>query len=65
MPTPGLGLGKKEDKLGIRASSTANLIFDECRIPAANLLGYPLCSQCDANQCYTLAMSTQSFSWFY
>eukprot|EP00041_Stephanoeca_diplocostata_P007516 m.106736 g.106736 ORF g.106736 m.106736 type:complete len:420 (-) comp16914_c0_seq1:653-1912(-) len=39
MPTPGLELGKKEDKLGIRASSTANLIFNECRIPAANLLG--------------------------
>ncbi|XP_065502734.1 short-chain specific acyl-CoA dehydrogenase, mitochondrial [Caloenas nicobarica] len=39
MPTPGLSLGKKEDKLGIRASSTANLIFEDCRIPKANLLG--------------------------
>lgn len=37
--TPGFTLGKKEDKLGIRASSTANLIFDGCRIPAANVLG--------------------------
>ncbi|ELK25225.1 Short-chain specific acyl-CoA dehydrogenase, mitochondrial [Myotis davidii] len=39
MPTPGLSLGKKEDKLGIRASSTANLIFEDCRIPKENLLG--------------------------
>lgn len=39
MPTPGLTLGKKEDKLGIRASSTANLIFEDCRIPKDNLLG--------------------------
>lgn len=41
MPTPGLTLGKKEDKLGIRASSTANLIFEDCRIPKDNLLGEP------------------------
>lgn len=41
MPTPGLSLGKKEDKLGIRASSTANLIFEDCRIPKGNLLGQP------------------------
>ncbi|ETE64331.1 Short-chain specific acyl-CoA dehydrogenase, mitochondrial, partial [Ophiophagus hannah] len=39
MPCPGLSLGKKEDKLGIRASSTANLIFEDCRIPKENLLG--------------------------
>lgn len=32
-------MGKKEDKLGIRASSTANLIFEDCRIPKDNLLG--------------------------
>lgn len=38
-PTEGLSLGKKEDKLGIRASSTCNLIFDECKIPKENLLG--------------------------
>ena len=38
-PTPGLTLGKKEDKLGIRASSTCNLIFEECKIPKENLLG--------------------------
>uniref|UniRef100_A0AAR2JGG9 Short-chain specific acyl-CoA dehydrogenase, mitochondrial n=1 Tax=Pygocentrus nattereri TaxID=42514 RepID=A0AAR2JGG9_PYGNA len=39
MPHPGLSLGKKEDKLGIRASSTANLILEDCRIPLGNLLG--------------------------
>ena len=37
--TPGFQIGKKEDKLGIRASSTCELIFDECRVPAANLMG--------------------------
>lgn len=38
-PTQGLSLGKKEEKLGIRASSTCNLIFDDCLIPKENLLG--------------------------
>ncbi len=37
--TPGFTIGKKEDKLGIRASSTTELIFDECVVPAANVLG--------------------------
>jgi butyryl-CoA dehydrogenase/short/branched chain acyl-CoA dehydrogenase len=37
--TPGFSLGKKEDKLGIRASSTCELIFENCAIPAENLLG--------------------------
>ena len=32
-------VGKKEDKLGIRASSTCELVFDECRVPAKNILG--------------------------
>ncbi|XP_037341386.1 short-chain specific acyl-CoA dehydrogenase, mitochondrial [Pungitius pungitius] len=39
MPHPGLSLGKKEDKLGIRASSTANVILEDCRIPLGNMLG--------------------------
>eukprot|EP00049_Salpingoeca_infusionum_P018030 m.355424 g.355424 ORF g.355424 m.355424 type:complete len:412 (-) comp17251_c0_seq1:63-1298(-) len=38
---PGFSRGKKEDKLGIRASSTCNLIFEDVRIPAENLLGEP------------------------
>ena len=37
--TPGFTFGKKEDKFGIRASSTRELIFTDCKIPAANLLG--------------------------
>lgn len=37
--TPGFSFGKKESKLGIRASSTRELVFDNCRIPADNLLG--------------------------
>jgi alkylation response protein AidB-like acyl-CoA dehydrogenase len=37
--TPGFEFGKKEDKLGIRASATRELIFNDCRIPAKNLLG--------------------------
>jgi alkylation response protein AidB-like acyl-CoA dehydrogenase len=32
-------VGKKEDKLGIRASSTCELILDDCRVPAANIVG--------------------------
>jgi alkylation response protein AidB-like acyl-CoA dehydrogenase len=35
----GFTVGKKEDKLGIRASSTCELIFENCRVPAANVLG--------------------------
>jgi short/branched chain acyl-CoA dehydrogenase len=35
----GFTVGKKEDKLGIRASSTCELILDECRVPKANVLG--------------------------
>jgi alkylation response protein AidB-like acyl-CoA dehydrogenase len=36
---PGFAVGKKEDKLGIRASSTCELILEECRVPAANVIG--------------------------
>jgi alkylation response protein AidB-like acyl-CoA dehydrogenase len=35
----GFTVGKKEDKLGIRASSTCELIFEDCRLPRANILG--------------------------
>jgi len=37
--TPGFSFGKKEDKMGIRASATRELIFEDCRIPKENLLG--------------------------
>jgi alkylation response protein AidB-like acyl-CoA dehydrogenase len=37
--TPGFAVGKKEDKLGIRASSTCELILEDCRVPRANVLG--------------------------
>jgi butyryl-CoA dehydrogenase/short/branched chain acyl-CoA dehydrogenase len=36
---PGFTVGKKEDKLGIRASSTCELILEDCRVPKANVLG--------------------------
>jgi alkylation response protein AidB-like acyl-CoA dehydrogenase len=36
---PGFAVGKKEDKLGIRASSTCELLLEECRVPAGNVLG--------------------------
>jgi len=37
--TPGFSVGKLEKKLGIRGSDTAQLVFQDCRVPAANLLG--------------------------
>jgi acyl-CoA dehydrogenase len=37
--TPGLAMGKKEDKLGIRASQTAEIVLEDCRVPLENLLG--------------------------
>jgi alkylation response protein AidB-like acyl-CoA dehydrogenase len=37
--TPGFRAGKKEDKLGMRASETSEVIFEHCRIPASQLLG--------------------------
>ncbi|MGO8789915.1 MAG: acyl-CoA dehydrogenase family protein [Terriglobia bacterium] len=37
--TPGFTFGKKEDKLGIRASATRELVFQDCRVPVGNCLG--------------------------
>ena len=37
--TPGFTVGKKEDKLGIRASSTCELVFENCKVPKENVLG--------------------------
>lgn len=51
MPSKGLSLGKKEEKLGIRASSTCNLIFEDCRLPKEYLLG-------EEGQGFKIAMMT-------
>jgi len=48
---PGLTVGKKEAKLGIRASSTCELILDSCRVPKENLLG-------DLGKGYKIAIET-------
>jgi len=39
--TPGFSVGRVEEKMGIKASGTAELVFDDCRIPKENLLGQP------------------------
>jgi len=49
--TPGFSVGKKEDKLGIRASSTCELLFDGCRVPKANVMG-------EVGKGYKVAMDT-------
>lgn len=47
----GFSVGKKEDKLGIRASSTCELLFDNCRVPKENVLG-------EVGQGYKIAINT-------
>ena len=37
--TPGFSIGQKEDKMGIRASTTCEIILEDCRVPASNILG--------------------------
>jgi alkylation response protein AidB-like acyl-CoA dehydrogenase len=49
--TPGFSVGKKEDKLGIRASSTVELILDDCRVPREAVLG-------EAGKGYKIAIET-------
>jgi len=49
--TPGFTVGKKEDKLGIRASSTCELILEDCRIPKSRVLG-------EVGKGYKVAMET-------
>jgi alkylation response protein AidB-like acyl-CoA dehydrogenase len=49
--TEGFTVGHKEDKMGIRASSTCELLFDDCRVPAANLVG-------EAGKGYKIAIET-------
>ncbi len=48
---PGFSVGKIEDKMGLRASDTAELIFSDCRVPAENLLG-------PENEGFSVALST-------
>ena len=48
---PGFTVGKKEDKLGIRASSTTELLFDGCVVPTENVLG-------EVGQGYKIAIET-------
>ena len=48
---PGFAVGKKEDKLGIRASSTCELILEDCRVPKENVLG-------EAGKGYKIAIET-------
>ncbi|HZP16980.1 MAG TPA: acyl-CoA dehydrogenase [Terriglobales bacterium] len=48
---PGFTVGKKEDKLGIRASSTCELVLEDCRVPRENVLG-------DAGKGYKIAIET-------
>ncbi|MBI2157616.1 MAG: acyl-CoA dehydrogenase family protein [Candidatus Rokubacteria bacterium] len=48
---PGFGVSKTEDKLGIRASDTAELVFEDCRVPAASRLG-------EEGMGFTIAMGT-------
>jgi len=53
--TPGFSFGKKEDKMGIRASSTYELVFDDCKVPASQLLG-------KVGQGFVVAMKTFDMS---
>jgi acyl-CoA dehydrogenase len=53
--TPGMTVERLEHKLGIKASDTAAIRFDECRVPAANLLGSP---EIDTSQGFAGAMAT-------
>jgi alkylation response protein AidB-like acyl-CoA dehydrogenase len=41
LDNPGIRVGKKENKLGMRASDTCTLVMEDCRVPAGNLLGQP------------------------
>ncbi|NYG55831.1 acyl-CoA dehydrogenase family protein [Nocardioides perillae] len=53
--TPGMRVERLEHKLGIRASDTAVIIFEDCRVPAENLLGSP---EIDVKQGFAGAMAT-------
>ncbi|WP_455257925.1 acyl-CoA dehydrogenase family protein [Peptoniphilus asaccharolyticus] len=56
--TEGLSAGKEEDKMGIRTSNTCDVVFEDCRIPAKNLIG-------EIGKGYSIAMQTldQARAW--
>ncbi len=56
--TPGLSAGKEEDKMGIRTSNTTDVVLEDCRIPAKNLIG-------QEGQGFSIAMKTldQARAW--
>ena len=56
--TPGVKVTKREYKLGIRASDTAALVFEDCRIPADNILGSPEVEKRDKKAGFKAAMVT-------
>jgi acyl-CoA dehydrogenase len=56
--TPGFSVGKIEDKMGIRASETAELVLEDCRVPAANLLGGEAHYERGGNEGFMAAMKT-------
>ncbi|HAP93639.1 MAG TPA: acyl-CoA dehydrogenase [Desulfotomaculum sp.] len=53
--TPGFTVGKKEDKMGMRWSETVELVFEDCRVPAENLLG-------EEGMGFSIMMKTLDFS---
>ncbi len=49
--TEGFGIGRREEKLGLRASSTVDIVLENCKVPVANLLG-------EEGQGFTIALNT-------
>jgi len=56
--TPGMKVAKIEDKLGIRASDTVSIVFEDCRIPYDNILGSPEVKRKDTTKGFKGAMQT-------
>jgi len=56
--TPGMTVAKLEDKLGIRASDTATVVFEDCRIPLDNILGSPEVQKRDTTKGFKGVMAT-------
>ena len=56
--TPGMQVAKVENKMGIRASDTAMIVFEDCRIPADNILGSPIVQQQQSSEGFKGVMAT-------